>query len=170
MKRTLLFAAVLALTGCERLHFLRPLYMEQEVVQEPALAGEWQDKDRDSLVIEASGSRYIFRSSDGYRAEVSLLRLAGELYADVVEEGPGIPDHQLFRVEVDGAELRLAPLNTGWALAQVKAGVLPAEVIEQGKDKDRHFVVTADAGQLQSFLLANAAAAWDEPIVFRRKP
>ncbi len=171
MRRTLSLltaAALLALPGCDRLHFLRPLHAPEDIVQEPLLVGEWRDQDKSCLSIEAADDHYIFKSGGDFRANVWLLRLGAQLYADVAEDGPGIPDHQFLRVEISGDELRLEPLNTGWALEQVKANALPFERVEQVKGKDRRYVVTAESRQLQLFLLANAAAAWDEPVVLRR--
>jgi len=171
MKRTLLAAAaLLSLTGCDRVHFLQPLYSAGDAVQEPALAGVWSDQSPDTLTIRAEDDHYRFESSDGFKAAVYLVRLAGTLYADVVEEGPGIPSHDLYRVEVDDRELRLAELKESWTLEQVKAHALPFELVDPGKGKDRHYVVTASTAQLQAFLIASPGEAWEDPVVFRRSP
>lgn len=171
MKRTLLAAAaLLSLTGCDRVHFLRPLYSAGDTVQEPALAGVWRDRSPYTLTIRAEDDHYRFESSDGFKATAYLVRLGGTLYADLVEEGAGVPSHKFYRVEVDDRELRLAELKESWALEQVKAHALPFELVEAGKEKDRHFVVTASTGQLQAFLIASPGDAWEEPMAFMRSP
>lgn len=165
MNRTLLAAALLlSLAGCNRVYFLQPLYSAEELVQEPALAGVWADAYGNRATIRAEGDHYRYEEGDT-RALVRLVRLAGILYADAVEEGPGIPHHRFFRLRIDGQKLQASILSEDWMLQQLEMRRLPFEVVDDGA---RRFVVTASTKQLQSFLIQSPAEAWEEPDELQR--
>lgn len=165
MNRTLLAAALLlGLAGCNRVYFLQPLYSAGELVQEPALAGVWADSSGNRVVLRAEGDHYRYEEGDT-RAQVCLVRLAGILYADAVEEGPGIPHHRFFRVRIDGQKLQVAALSEDWVIQQLEMRRLPFELVEGG---GRFYVVTASQRQLQWFLICSPGDAWEEPDELQR--
>lgn len=107
-----------------------------------------------------SASRETIPGTKGdTRADVYLVRLAGVLYADAVEQGPGIPHHRFFRVNVDGERLRFSALSEDWVLRQLQTRRLPFELVEDGS---RRFVVTAGTKQLQWFLMQSPGVAGEE--------
>ena len=103
-KMFLVTPAMMLLAGCETVSWLQPLYAPNDIVQEESLPGVWRESEGETVTIAVDGDGYLFtaenkkgekRSFQGY-----LLRINGELYADLTEERAGIPDHMLVRIEL----------------------------------------------------------------------
>ncbi|MCX7605060.1 MAG: hypothetical protein N2036_13365, partial [Bryobacteraceae bacterium] len=155
---TLAVSALLVLSGCESVDFFRPLFTERDLVREPGLSGEWRGPEG-VLTVSAYPEdpqcpAWRFQPGDRlrlegdlwdwrFKARACLVRLGGVLYADVVVVRPGIPSHNLLRVEAKGEQLRISLLDQEWMVKQLKAGALPYELVTGFGDEDRHYVVMA---------------------------
>lgn len=172
MKKTfLVIPAALLLAGCETVSWLQPLYTPDDIVQEEAFAGSWRGGDEDALTIEAEGDGYVVTvtGKQGGKTVYSayLLRIDGELYADLTERGTGIPDHMPVRIEMSGDGMSWHTLHGGWLSRRVKDGTLPSERLAEGK-RDTRWVVNVAPAEAQRLLRSYRYEAWGEGVAMER--
>lgn len=172
MKKTFLIApALVLLAGCETVSWLQPIYTPADIVEEAALAGVWRESDGEIIAIAIDGDGYLFTAEDkkGEKTVFSgyLLRISGELYADLIEKGAGIPDHLLLRIEISDNRMTLFTLDGEWLRKHVKNGTLPATRIAEGK-KDTRLVVNVPPEEAQRLLRSYRYEAWEEGVKLER--
>lgn len=172
MKKSLLAVpAVLLLAGCETVSWLQPLYAPEDVVFDSDLAGVWRTPEDDTLSISLQGQEYLFTLEEKESRKTvftgQFLRINGELYADIVEKGPGIPDHMLVRVEIEGDRMTWFTLKDDWLKKSVKNGLLPATRIDESR-KDTRWVVNVPPEEAQRILRSCRYDAWEESVRFER--
>lgn len=172
MKKTFLVVpAALLLAGCESVSWLQPLYTPDDIVQEEALVGSWRADDEDTLAISVEGDGYLLTIEDkkGEKTVFSayLLRIGGELYADLAEKGTGIPDHLPVRIEISGDRMTWFTLDSEWLRKRVKDGTLPSTRISEGR-KDTRWVVNAAPVEAQRLLRSYRYEAWEESVKLER--
>jgi len=168
MRRSLLGAvAVVAasLAGC--VPSLHPLYTEQDLVFEPALAGEWSGKDTGTWAFTRDGEkayRLVYADTDGKSGEFAahLLKVQGSLYLDLFPKDPEIkgndfykahflPVHTFARVRQIEPTFQMAFLSADWIKKHVK----------EFPDAIRHetlsdtVILTAQPKDLQAFVARN---------------
>lgn len=169
MNRINLLIPTLALalsTGCDQLHWLQPIYTERDVVQEPAFEGRWSDGGKNTFTVRAEGGRYHI-SADKDEFDATLMRLAGELYIDLVERGAkGIPEHLFFRIELESGHMRWYSLKEPVVREALAQGRL--EHVRMREGKATRWVVTSSPWEVQNFLLGNRGTAWEELEEFRK--
>lgn len=172
MKKTLLMIpAALLLAGCESVSWLQPLYTPVDIVQEETLAGSWRADDGDTMTIAAEGDGYLLtlEEKQGQKTVFSayLLRINGELYADLTEKGTGIPDHVPVRIEIAGDRMTWFTLHGEWLRKRVKDGTLPSTRISEGR-KDTRWVVNVAPDEAQRLLCSYRYEAWEESVKLER--
>ena len=172
MKKMLLITpALVLLAGCETGSWLQPIYTPNDLVQEEQLAGSWLESDGEAITIAVDGDGYLFTAVDkkGEKTILSgyLLRINGELYADLTEKGPGIPDHMLLRIELTGDRMTWSTLNSEWLRKCVKDGTLPSTRLAEGR-KDTRWVVSISPDEAQRLLRSYRYEAWEESVKLER--
>lgn len=172
MKKTFLVAPLaLLLAGCETVSWLQPIYTPDDIVREDAITGSWRAQDEDTVTIASEGDGYVLTMIDkkGEKSIYScyLLRIGGELYADLTEKGGGIPDHLLARVEMTEGRMTWFTLKDEWLRSRVKDGTLPATRFAEGK-KDVRWVVNAGPEEAQRLLRSYRYEAWEESVKLER--
>lgn len=172
MNKTLtLIPAALLLAGCETVSWLQPLYAPEDIIREPAITGQWRVADGDSVTITATEDGYGFTLVDkkGEKTLFSayLLRIDGELFADLVEDGPGIPNHLFLRVELDYDRMTWHTLRGEWLRKAAKDGLLPSTRIAEGR-KDTRWVVNISPAEAQRVLRSYRYEAWEESVRLER--
>ncbi|NWF84416.1 MAG: hypothetical protein HXY18_11365 [Bryobacteraceae bacterium] len=172
MKKTFLVIPVaLLMAGCETVSWLQPLYAPEDIVREESLAGSWRVDGEDTLTIAVEGDGYLLTIEDkkGGKTVYSayLLRIGGELYADLTEKGGGIPDHMPVRIEMSGDRMTWFMLNSEWLRKRVKDGTLPSTRIAEGR-KDIRWVVNVAPEEAQRLLRSYRYEAWEESVKLER--
>lgn len=172
MNKTLtLIPALLLMTGCETVSWLQPLYAPDDIVREDRIVGEWRAADGDRILIASTPERYDFTLEDkkGTQTRYSayLLRIDGELYADLTEDGPGIPSHLLLRIELEQGRMTLYTICDEWLRKGVKNGLLNATRIAEGR-KDTRWVVNVPPAEAQRILRSYRYEAWEEAVRLER--
>lgn len=172
MKKTFLVVpAALLLAGCESVNWLQPLYTPDDIVQEEALAGSWRADNEDTLTISVDGDGYLLTIEDkkGEKTVFSayLMRMGGELYADLTEKGTGIPDHLPVRIEISGDRMTWFTLSGEWLRKRVRDGTLPSTRISEGR-KHTRWVVNVAPDEAQRLLRSCRYEAWEESLKLER--
>jgi hypothetical protein len=158
-------------SGCLVLS-LHPFFEEDAIVFEEQLIGTWESiENAATLHIERAEWRsYRIRYEQG--AETTelagyLTRIGSERFLDLApEHGEAhteflIPAHGLFRIEVDGDALRVAPLNHDWFHAMMH-DPRPPRGLRLTVDERDHVLLTSLTKELRTWL-----AQWsNHPDVF----
>jgi hypothetical protein len=160
--------AALAMTGCYA-PSLEPLYTDKEMVTDPGLAGNWQEKDdTDSFtILDLGAGKYRFTSIEKDKAPdlfvLRLVQLGDYRFYDLFPEGePSGSDfrqehfvavHSFGRVLREGDTVRMASLNEDWLKEALAAN--PA-LLAHHRDGDK-LLILAPTKDLQKFALAHAA-------------
>ncbi len=168
-------AAMGWLTGCAPLASIRPLATKQDAITDPAFAGTWREGDSENIwrIREAEDSTYEFQKlgDDHDKGKIRLVKLGGQLYADIWDDSETIPAHFFGRVRLEGDDLYLALLSSTWLKEQVVRNNDPRhERLGEGEVKDSEIILTATTAELKKFMLKYAAApqAFEEEGVFHR--
>ncbi len=166
-----LIPALLLMTGCETVSWLQPLYAPEDIVIEDAIIGTWRADDGDRILIASTEERYdfIFEDKKGTQTRYSayLIRIDGELYADLTEDVPGIPSHLLIRIEREDRRMAWYTLRDEWLRDGVKDGLLNATRIAEGR-KDTRWVVNIPPAEAQRILRSYRYEAWEEAVRLER--
>ena len=180
---------VVLLAGCVA-RSLHPFCTEQNLVFESALIGTWeQDADMSgglgTWTFEQSGPKVyrltIAEGDDKGQFEAHLFMLSSRTYMDLFpdEQEPEwkdvhllyalhvLPVHTVWRVWLEGDDLRLATLDPEWLKQQLEDASEPLshELCEE------EVLLTASTREVQQFLRSQAdnSGAWGEPCALRRQ-
>ena len=170
MKKSNVIAVVVAaalLAAC--IPSVHPYYTEKDVVFEPKLLGEWQEKDKteepqiwnfekgkdqayDLTVSEKEGKRgqfeaHLFKLKQDYFLDIVATEI-GTNVADLITASL-IPGHLLLRIWQIEPELKLAMIEIDWLEKYLKEH---PRALAHHRENDR-IVLTAETAALQSFVL-----------------
>jgi hypothetical protein len=174
-----------ALCGC--VPSVHPLYTEADLVFEPAIVGDWVDKEaRQAWTFTKAGPKdytVTFMDGDGKKGVFSghLVKVEGTLFMDLypselqVEQNAYyrahyVPAHTFVRLQVTEAGLKMAALKPDWMKTFIEASpsALKHEKLEEG------ILLTAPTKDLQAFLAKHlkTADAWveGEPLPKKTEP
>ena len=165
----LLAGAAALLSAC--IPSVNPFYTDKDVVFDPRLLGEWQEKDtRDQPEIwgfeKANEKNYKLTTTDkeGKRGEfdANLFKLKQELFLDLMPTKCDyatnqadlvsvamFPGHLIVRVPQLGSELKLAMIDYDWLEKHLKSN---PKALAHHREDDR-ILLTADTRALQRFVL-----------------
>ncbi|HYV29967.1 MAG TPA: hypothetical protein VEO53_02475 [Candidatus Binatia bacterium] len=181
----LLGAMAAVLAGCV-VTAVYPFYTEKDVAFEPAMLGQWTNsaETNQRWTFEKDGaSSYRLTCVEGDKPSVMQaqpFKLGGQFFLDLsrtnsAEEPfpPPIPSHVLLRVVQTRPILRVAPLKYDWlkGVLEEDPKALRHLILKTGDNpEDRYFVLTADTGELQQFVIKHLKtdAAWKDVIELKR--
>jgi hypothetical protein len=177
-------AAALFLGGCLVTSVL-PFYTEKDLVFEPALVGDWINKDKDASHevwrLEKSGERaYRFTLIEERQAtvmEAHAFKLQGRLFLDIASMDRDvrvIPPHCLLKVASITPTLKMSHLDNDWLrkLLAKDSTAIPHHMVRSGdKPDDLRVVLTANTPELQKFVLKHldTAGAWKADVELKRE-
>lgn len=168
------------LSGCY-IPFLQPLYDDTNLVQNPALIGEWHDdEDGQWTFSEMTGSKlckltYVQDGGKEAEFEAALCEIQGKQFlntvvVDLKDEGDLTKFHLLPVYHIFGVEwndgLKLYPISSDWLDDKLKKEhVLP---FVNGKDDIK--LVSASTQQIQAFIIQyiNDDKMFGDPIELKR--
>jgi len=168
-KRNVVVVAAVALLLAACIPSINPFYTDKDVVFEPKLLGEWQEKEKaDEPEIwkfeEGKDKAYklTITEKEGKQGEFEahLFKLNQEYFLDILASEIGtnvadlvkaslIPGHLLLRVSQIDPELKLAMVDFDWLDKHLKEH---PKALAHHRDDDRIFL-TAETADLQSFVL-----------------
>jgi hypothetical protein len=168
-KRTLITIAATGILLAACIPSVHRYYTEKDVVFDPKLLGEWQEKDKAEepqiWKFEASKDKaysLTVMEKEGKRGEFEahLFKLKQDYFLDIVATEIGtnvsdlitaslIPGHLLLRVPQIGTELKLAMFDFDWFEKYLKEH---PKSLAHYVENDR-IVLTAETADLQSFVL-----------------
>ena len=161
-------AAAILLAAC--IPSVNPFYTEKDVIEDPHLIGEWQDKSATNnpevWVFEQSTNKgfSLTVTEEGKTGKFAayLFQLKQERFLDVIPTDCNFatnqadlvafamfPGHLIFRVGQTGSELQIAPCDYDWL----------AKYLEKNPNALAHhnesggILLTADTRDLQKFVL-----------------
>jgi len=170
MKKTLPLLLVMALmltSAC--IPCLHPLYLDKDLIFDPALIGTWSEKDSKETwqftKVDDETYRLVYTNNEGrvgtFRAH--LLKLGKERFLDIYPEGTKeklnelydllrLPAHTFFHVPEIQPELKMSCMEGDWLKNFLKKNpdAIRHEIIE-----DDLVVLTASTSELQAFILAH---------------
>jgi hypothetical protein len=170
------------LAGC--VPSLHPLYTPEDLLFDPALVGEWLDKDgKEAWTFSRSGDkqyRATYLDDNGKTGEfiVHLLKVEDRSFLDLYPVEPDSKQnsfylshlrrvHTFMRIKHDGQTLQFAILEADWLdkLLKEKPEALRHEIA------DDSLILTARPKELQAFLALHEdnAEAWNEQPAMTRK-
>jgi hypothetical protein len=171
-----------ALCGC--VPSIHPLYTEADLIFDPAIVGDWADKEakQNWTFAKAGPKEYTVTlvDGDGKKGVFSghLLKLDGTLFMDLYPSelqlkesdfyrSHFVPTHTFARIQIGDAGLKLAALKPDWMKSSLEANpaALGHEKLEEG------VVLTASTKDLQAFVVKNlkTADAWAENDALQKK-
>jgi hypothetical protein len=172
----------LALVGC--VPSLNPLYLERDLVYDPAFLGEWsEDGTKDKWRFEPGEDRsyrVTFRDGDEEGVFiVRLLELDGHRYLDFEPVRDGIkamgqtgfyqihwvPAHTFARVELKDGVLRMAMVNVDWLAKKLEQD--PGCLAHRRRGDD-DLVLTASTEELQRFVQEHRTELFGDTMELRR--
>jgi hypothetical protein len=172
----------LALVGC--VPSLNPLYLEKDLVHDPAFLGDWsEDGTEDKWRFEPGEGRsyrVTFREGDEEgEFIVHLLELDGYRYLDFEPVRDGlkamgqtgfyrmhwVPTHTFARVELKDGVLRMAMVNPDWLTSKLEQD--PGCLAHRRRGDD-DLVLTASTEELQRFLQEHRTELFGDPMELRR--
>ncbi len=172
LRNVILVGVALVLAGCWQ-KSLHPFYTANDVTEESALAGAWQEvrengKESDDLQVwtftRAAGSGFTLvmsNKNERYEYDAQPFKLGERRFFDTFsrERAVGtIPAHHLFQIISTETNLVLKALNINWVERWVKKhpGTLAHIVVpnpEHPNDREKdEIVITADTKTLQNFV------------------
>ena len=173
---------LLALAGC--VSSLNPLYTEDDVIFDPALAGVWIDKDsKETWELTKNGEKQyklIYTDENGKSGEfiARLLKIEGEKFMDLTPVNPILSQNDFYRehflavhsfaqITETGSTVQISFLEPEWLKTMLAKN---PNAIRHEKIGDEIFL-TASPKELQKFLLAhlNTRGAFADPISVKRK-
>lgn len=166
---------VLVVAGC--VPSVHPLYTEKDLVFEPALVGEWSEKDSlETWTFTKNGDKeyklvYVDEKGKKGEFEVHLLKVQGKLFLDLFPEDPELeqndfykahlmPVHTFMKVQAIKPTLQMAPLQPEWAKKFLKEH---PTALRHEKVHGR-VLLTAPTKDLQAFVLKHEETkdAWGD--------
>jgi len=198
MKKITLFALLgtgLLISGCFPTS-INPLYTEQDLAFDPALAGVWHGGDGDAAaakerwVFEKAGDKnykLVYTDKDGKAGQfdVHRLKLGDTLFLDFFPGDRGdeetkrsdlyqyhfVPVHSFAKVSQTDSALKLSFLSLEWLgkLLEKNPRAIRHEMV--GPTNEQTLVFTASTKDLQKFVLKHMGnkEAFLEPIDLKRE-
>lgn len=168
-KRNIVLAAAIAVLFAACIPSINPFYTDKDVVFEPKLLGEWQEKekaDEPEIWRFEEGKDKVYKltitEKEGKQGEFEahLFKLKQEYFLDIVASEIGtnvadlvkvslIPGHLLLRVSQIDPELKLAMVDFDWLDKHLKDH---PKALAHHRENDRIFL-TAETADLQSFVV-----------------
>lgn len=168
MKRLACLAALAFTSGCSVVA-LHPLAGDGAIPADRSIAGLWKpvgepEQYRITQADERSfGYCELKETQEPECGKIQLIRLGGDLYADIVPNGGIVPLHLIARVKITADEIRLSALN------KVDPKTAPRHEIV-GKGDDKQLVFTASTAELRAALpgIAKTPGAFGDEGVLQR--
>lgn len=170
-KRNIVVATAVAVLLAACIPSVHPYYTEKDVVFEPRLLGEWEDKEKtdqpEAWKFEAGKDKaynLLVTEKEGKRGEFEarLFKLKEEYFLDIVPSdvhfetnqaelvaASMMTGHLLLRVPQMEPELKLAMFDFDWLEKYLKEHL---KALAHHRENDR-IVLTAETADLQSFVL-----------------
>ena len=180
-----LTAAAALFAGCV-VTAVHPYYRDCDLVNEPALTGEWRraagDADAEIWRFDTPVNRAwrltIIEGRNTTALQARAFKLEGQLFLDLTpgeQDDPVAPPHFLLKVTPTSPGLRMSELNQVW-LADLVArdpGAIRHQFVTGGETPgERRLVLEADTAELQAFVLKNlnTPEAWKDNFDLSREP
>lgn len=183
-------AVLMLLAGCEPIISLHPAYTDSDLVFDRQLLGNWTREEEVWTFRAGKGNSYeltiVEKPDDAQQPpqrtemEAHLFRIPAGLFWDVYPKGKYaanglyeallVPGHVFARLSVEGEQVRLSPLGSGWLKKQLANDKQFAREIVTDPGGDSHLVLTAPTHRLQEFLAryAGEEKAYEETFVLKR--
>jgi hypothetical protein len=179
-----MIAAAWVFSGC--IPSLHPFFDEKDLVMEPGLTGEWQEKGSDEPEVwrfePAEDRSYKLTTTDKENKQgdftAHLFKLEQHYFLDLVPSDCSyaadqadlvafamFPGHLLLRVTQFEPELQIAGFDYEWLQEHLEAN---PKALAHHKEGDR-IVLTAETRALQQFVLKHLNELFEEPGVMIRK-
>lgn len=167
-----------AFTGCV-VTSVYPFYSEKDVAFEPALIGDWKNRDKPDehwRFERGSGNGYHITSESEGKTTVfrgHVFKLHGQTFIDLTTAGwkediqpEPVPSHFLARIVQLTPTVKLLPMNYDWLkdlLAKDPKAIRHLVIRTGEQPEDRRIVLTADTAELQQFVVKHlkTEGAWD---------
>jgi hypothetical protein len=165
MKKLLVvLLALLPLAGC--VPSLNPLYLDSDLVFDPALIGVWTH-EKEIWKFEKDGEqkyKFVHTDDQNHSAQFAahLLKIKGRRFLDVLIEKIGkdeinpwagaalIPGHLFIKVERIQPALEIAVMDPDWLEKHLKTH--PKEITHL-QTSDKRILLTASTEELQKFVM-----------------
>jgi hypothetical protein len=151
-----------------------PLYDEDSLTTDSALAGTWSDGEHESWTFKAlDGKKYQLSivnedgkagestESDKTEFEAHLVQLAGQLFLDLYTEDAGsfgAPAHVFATIQIQKDTLHLAWFDVDWMKEKLKQ----EPYLSYSTTSDGKVILTARTRDLQYFFSRNAWSAGED--------
>jgi len=172
------------MAGC--IPSVHPLYTEQDLIFDPALVGEWADKEgKETWTFTKNGEKdykliYVDREGKAGMFVVHLLKVEDRRFLDFYPDDPELkqndfykahllPVHTFMRIQQGEVTLQMTMLKPDW----IKKFLRDNPDAVRHEKMDDTILLTAQPKELQAFLIKQekTADAWDEcsPLTRRAK-
>ncbi len=165
-----------------------PLYTDKDLIFDPALVGNWKDKDnKETWTFEKAGEKsYKLTHADEEKHvgkfEARLLKIGSRRFLDLylteasekdlecnsLAKAMLLPGHLFLRVDELGDSFKMAAPDPNWLEKHLAAnpGAIACRKIGDGQ-----FVFTAESKELQAFVMkhADGEALFGEPFTLKRQ-
>jgi hypothetical protein len=175
----------LALSGCTAVYSVHPLYNSEDAEEEPAMEGTWgvlDEHDAELCIQKSDGAAYkMFAYVPEEKIvevyQLNLVRINGQLYADVLTTGQeidrtdvelplgAIAHHVIVKVDVDGDDLTYAGIDSD-AIGRGKETGLPDLDFMH---PDGALLLTASTEEMRQYISLYGDRLFRSPEHFTRK-
>jgi hypothetical protein len=165
-----------------------PLYTDKDLIFDPALVGNWKDKDdKETWAFEKAGEKsYKLTHTDEEKHvgkfEAHLLKIGSRTFLDLylteasekdlecnsLAKAMLVPAHLFLRVDELGGSFKMAAPNPEWLQKHLEAN---PGAIAYRRIGDGQFIFTAGSKELQAFVTkhADGEALFGEPFTLKRQ-
>lgn len=165
-----IFIFLFCLTGC--VYSIHPLYTEKDIIFDPALIGEWSEKDSNETWTFTKKAEtdhtpnmsynlvYLDEKNRAGKFIVHLVKIKGKLFLDIFPDTSELkeneyykfhlfPVHTFMQVKQIEPTLQMAALDSGWVEKHLKVNskAISHEMTDNG------IIFTAITKELQTFIL-----------------
>ncbi len=164
-----------ALGGC--IPSLHPLYTPADLIFDPALVGEWGEKDEpQGWTFSKTGDKEykaVYLDSNGKRGKfvAHLLKVEGRMFLDFFPADPELKENDFYKIHLVPAHtfMRVRQIGPALQLAMLKPDKLKT-YLEANPTAVRHetaeggLVFTAPTKELQAFVIKSESidGLWDD--------
>lgn len=162
---TIAWTALLA--SCIVVPSLQPFYMEDQVVFDERLLGEWSGEEGDIVwtFSQRDSLTYTVESiveEESARFEVHLFRLKDQYYLDFHPEYESehlfyashlLPAHSVMQCDIEEDTLVVSPLDYEWVEEAISSGQLNGLQYERVEED---FILSSPTADLQKFIVTHA--------------